>query len=107
MPELGHLEPRSLSRPRAPAWPEPREASSAPRATATLAELYLRQGHIEEAAEIYRRMLTDDPGNPVARAALSALVEGSSTSPARTRLELYRSYAARLAALREERDARA
>ena len=135
-PELGSLEPRPLRRPRAPGGAEDekvspqldrgreesRESSAAPRATATLAELYLRQGHTEEAAEIYRRVLADDPGNSVARAALRALAssppkrprtgagssaQDMSTSPAKTNLELYRSYAARLAALREERDARA
>ena len=31
--------------------------------TATLAEVYARQGHFAQACEIYRELLRDDPGN--------------------------------------------
>jgi len=103
---LEDLEPLPPDRPRAQSGETSSPgATAAPRATGTLAELYLRQGHTEEAAEIYRRMLADDPGNPVAHAGLSELT--GSKSSAERRLELYRSYAARLAVLREVRDARA
>lgn len=119
--ELGSLEPRPLHRPRAPGGAEDedaspqlasepqesRQSSAEPRATATLAELYLRQGHTEEAAEIYRRILIDEPDSPIARAALDALTQDTFTALAAAKLELYRSYAAKLATLREERDARA
>jgi hypothetical protein len=38
--------------------------------TPTLAQLYLEQGHAEEAAEIFEQVLEREPGNPVARAGL-------------------------------------
>jgi Tfp pilus assembly protein PilF len=34
--------------------------------SATLGEIYLRQGHVEKAAEIFRRVLDHEPGNPAA-----------------------------------------
>jgi len=123
-PELGSLEPRPLRRPRplrvsadeqtssppGRLHEESQEKAGARKATATLAELYLRQGHIEEAAEIYRRILSEDPDSQIARASLDALAEGSTAQPAKPasfKLELYRSYAAKLATLREERSAHA
>ncbi len=48
----------------APAGGEP------PFSSATLAELYLRQGLVERAAEVYRRVVVDQPENARARARL-------------------------------------
>lgn len=41
--------------------------SGTPRATATLGELYLRQGHLDEAAEIFQAVLDRNPGSTRAR----------------------------------------
>ncbi len=46
-------------------------------ATATLGELYLKQGHRQEAKEIFRRVLEQDPGNRTALESLARL-EGRS-----------------------------
>jgi tetratricopeptide (TPR) repeat protein len=58
----------------APAWPQrPAELPEEPPATATLGELYLRQGHHAEAERIFRAVLQQDPGNPSAEAGLRTL----------------------------------
>ncbi|MCZ6696404.1 MAG: tetratricopeptide repeat protein, partial [Acidobacteria bacterium] len=44
--------------------------------TNTLAELYLRQGLVDRAVEVYRSMLGVDPGNVRARRRLGELTEG-------------------------------
>ncbi|PLX85744.1 MAG: hypothetical protein C0617_03440 [Desulfuromonas sp.] len=44
-----------------------------PIATATLAEIYVGQGFLENAAKVYRDLLTRDPANEDVRARLSAL----------------------------------
>ena len=44
-----------------------------PIATETLAELYLRQGHVEQGVAIYRRLVAADPGNRRLRQRLAAL----------------------------------
>jgi tetratricopeptide (TPR) repeat protein len=49
--------------------------SVAPFSSSTLGELYLRQGLQERAAEVFRQVLADDPGNERARAGLAALVK--------------------------------
>jgi len=84
-PRLAELEARLkvISSPdrveeAAAAEPEPAEAAGdqAPGlelATPTLADLYLRQGHAEEAIQVYRRMLARDPTNRAIRAKLKAL----------------------------------
>jgi Tfp pilus assembly protein PilF len=53
-------------------------AGAAPFSSSTLAELYLRQGLQERAAEVYRQVLAEDPANERARAGLAALVRGES-----------------------------
>ncbi len=53
-----------------PADPEP------PEATATLGDLYLRQGHTEEAERIFREVLDRDPGHAAARAGLASIEDG-------------------------------
>ena len=47
--------------------------AAGPLATITLAELYVRQGLIAKAAEVYRVLLQRDPGNPRARQRLADL----------------------------------
>lgn len=44
-------------------------------ATATLGDLYLRQGHLEEAERIYREVLEREPDNAVAQAGLDRIDE--------------------------------
>jgi tetratricopeptide (TPR) repeat protein len=53
----------------------PRDAGSgaAPLSSSTLAELYLRQGLQEQAVEVYRQVLAEDPGNARARARLAEI----------------------------------
>jgi tetratricopeptide (TPR) repeat protein len=51
---------------------------TAPFSSSTLAELYLRQGLQERAAEVYRQVLAEDPGNARARAGLAALAREES-----------------------------
>jgi tetratricopeptide (TPR) repeat protein len=54
--------------------PEPPEPEpSEPIATATLGELYLRQGHLEEAERIFREVMRREPDNAAAQAGLSRL----------------------------------
>ena len=50
-----------------------REAEQEPPATATLGQLYLQQGHREEARKIFHRVLDREPAHPVALAALQAM----------------------------------
>ena len=52
----------------AAAEPEPAPAEGAP--TATLGALYLEQGHLDEAAQIFRQLLDRDGGSEVARRGL-------------------------------------
>ncbi len=49
------------------------EAPEEPPATATLGQLYLQQGHREEARNIFLRVLDREPTHPVALAALQAM----------------------------------
>jgi hypothetical protein len=75
-PPAAAEEDETLTYPVAPARaaaPEPAaEPMDEPPATATLGELYLRQGHLAEAARIFRAVLREDPDNAAARAGLSA-----------------------------------
>lgn len=41
--------------------------------TRTLAEIYARQGHLDEAADIYRRLLAKSPDDGALRARLAEL----------------------------------
>jgi tetratricopeptide (TPR) repeat protein len=50
--------------------------------TNTLAELYLRQGLVDRAVEVYRAMLRVDPGNAKARRRLQELAPESVAAPA-------------------------
>jgi hypothetical protein len=53
--------------------PPPPTTARAGGGTATLGDLYLSQGHTEEAAEIFRGVLANDPDNAAARAGLERL----------------------------------
>jgi tetratricopeptide (TPR) repeat protein len=52
-----------------------------PPATATLGQLYLQQGHREEARKIFRRVLDREPTHPVALAALQAMDQKPEAPP--------------------------
>jgi pentatricopeptide repeat protein len=49
--------------------------------TNTLAELYLRQGLVDKATEVYRGMLRVDPGNHKAARRLGELGQGAASQP--------------------------
>lgn len=55
--------------------PRPAAAPEEERATVTLGELYLRQGHHGEAESIFLSVLRQDPGNAQARSGLAALAQ--------------------------------
>jgi tetratricopeptide (TPR) repeat protein len=57
----------------AAAAPQPPAAGAEESATATLGELYLRQGHLAEAERIFQEVLRREPGNQAARQALSGI----------------------------------
>jgi tetratricopeptide (TPR) repeat protein len=57
----------------APAAEEAEPPAEPEGATATLGDLYLRQGHLTEAEDIYREVLRREPDNPLARAGLSRI----------------------------------
>ena len=67
--------------------PEPRRPRPAePAATATLGELYLRQGHLGEAERIFREVLRREPDNAAAREGLArSSPAGGSSGAARGR----------------------
>lgn len=90
---LASLEAESLfdfggravaSSPPAAAEPAP------PLATATLGELYRRQGHLDEAERIFREVIARQPGNDTARLALAELAGAASPPPGETGIALER-----------------
>lgn len=72
-PEREAPEPTELAMgPEIPAIPQaPPVAGEERRATVTLGQLYLQQGHREEAEQIFRQVLERDPGNATAQEALA------------------------------------
>jgi tetratricopeptide (TPR) repeat protein len=54
-----------------------------PFSSSTLAELYLRQGLVDRAVEIYRQVVTEEPRNERARARLAEIESARPTSEAR------------------------
>jgi cytochrome c-type biogenesis protein CcmH/NrfG len=81
--DLWAEEPDVLSVPEILAAAEPAvqpvtEPPVEPIATATLGELYLRQGHATEAERIFRDVLQREPDNAAARAGLSQLTQPAS-----------------------------
>jgi cytochrome c-type biogenesis protein CcmH/NrfG len=66
--------PRGAEAPHAPGGRAPRtEATGKPLSSGTLAELYFQQGSLERAVEVYREVLTAEPGNEAARARLAEI----------------------------------
>ena len=66
---------------------EPREREPEPVVTATMADLYAKQGLYDEAREVYEKLLAEDPGNVELEAKLNALqglevTTGQAVSPA-------------------------
>lgn len=91
LPELPELEaePEPEPEPLPQAAPEPlpelpplrfQEPAPEPVATATLGELYLRQGHLDEAERIFREVLEREPDSGSARAGLGRLEEARRTA---------------------------
>jgi hypothetical protein len=70
----------SLTNVPAPAEPAPVATESGPFVTETMAELYLQQGHREEALRVYRALLEQRPGDS-ALAARVAAVESELAKP--------------------------
>ena len=68
-----------------PELPEPEieEPEPEPVSSVTLGELYLRQGHAEEAEQIFREVLEREPGNGAALAGLDRVEESRRTEPVR------------------------
>jgi tetratricopeptide (TPR) repeat protein len=58
-------------------------APAAPFSSSTLAELYVKQGLPDRAVEVYRQLLTEEPGNERARARLDELEGGLPATAAR------------------------
>ncbi len=54
--------------------PEKKTSPKETTATLTMAELYLKQGHLDDAAEVYQELLAADPQNFVLRQKLSEIV---------------------------------
>jgi hypothetical protein len=55
-----------------------------PFSSSTLAELYLRQGIVDRAVEVYRQVLAEEPGNDRARSRLAELEGAPSPGEARS-----------------------
>jgi tetratricopeptide (TPR) repeat protein len=72
-PVFPEPEPEMVLAPEPEPEPEPEEAPAGVVATATLGELYFRQGHYAEAERIFREVLQHDPGNAAAHGGLERL----------------------------------
>jgi lipopolysaccharide biosynthesis regulator YciM len=70
-------------------------AGATPFSSTTLAELYLKQGLVERAVDVYRQLLAEDPGNERARSRLAEIEQVPSPAAARAarRRELERTIA--------------
>jgi tetratricopeptide (TPR) repeat protein len=66
--------------------PEPVRVSE-PAATATLGDLYLRQGHLDEAERIFHEVLEREPDHGAARAGLGTIAEARRPAPVETQAE--------------------
>ncbi|HET9424645.1 MAG TPA: tetratricopeptide repeat protein [Gemmatimonadaceae bacterium] len=61
---------------------EPRPSQQVPIITETMAQLYLSQGHRDEAIDIYRKLIESRPGDSELRARLAAIeIESSTPAP--------------------------
>jgi thioredoxin-like negative regulator of GroEL len=80
-------EPPAVVAAAAPAVESPAPEPPAPAvATVTLAELYLRQGHTEEAERMFGEIVQREPGNAAAREGLARLT-GARPAPRQERLD--------------------
>jgi pentatricopeptide repeat protein len=70
--------------------------------SATLAEIYMRQGHFEKARDVYRQLLAREADNSVYRSRLALLV---SDSPGRRKLRLLTRLLKKIEEKRDEREA--
>ena len=73
--------PPAPAAPEPPAVEPPRAQAAETAATATLGELYLSQGHREEAERIFREVLRREPGNQGALAGLSKVSPPAPATP--------------------------
>jgi len=72
-PPLMEPEPLALMPPLPPMPPAEPAPEAEPSATATLGEIYLRQGYLAEAERIFHEVLQREPDNPAAHAGLAHL----------------------------------
>jgi tetratricopeptide (TPR) repeat protein len=70
---LAPAAPPTAAEPAEPLPPSPLPAAAPAPATVTLGELYLRQGHLDEAKRIFDEVVEREPGNAAAREALARL----------------------------------
>ena len=74
-------KPASPTPPAAPATPaEPRTSQSIPFVTETMAQLYLSQGHREEAKDIYRKLIEARPHDAELKSRLAAIEREEQTA---------------------------
>jgi pentatricopeptide repeat protein len=69
--------------------------------TSTLAEIYIRQGHLDKAREVYEKLLSRDSGNVLYRGRISLL---KNDTPDRKRLRTLTRLLKRLEERRDERE---
>jgi pentatricopeptide repeat protein len=69
--------------------------------TSTLAEIYIRQGHLDKAKEVYERLLSRDSENPLYKGRVSLL---EYDTPDRKRLRALTQILKRLEERRDERE---
>ena len=69
--------------------------------TSTLAEIYIRQGHLDKAKEVYERLLSRDKENTLYKGRVSLLEQDA---PDRKRLRLLTQILKRLEEQRDERE---
>jgi pentatricopeptide repeat protein len=69
--------------------------------TSTLAEIYIRQGHLDKAKEVYEKLLSRDAANALYRGRISLLEHDT---PERKRLRTLTRLLKRLEERRDERE---
>ncbi|HUJ89102.1 MAG TPA: tetratricopeptide repeat protein [Syntrophorhabdales bacterium] len=69
--------------------------------TSTLAEIYIRQGHLDKAKEVYERLLSKDAENTLYKGRVTLLEHDT---PDRKRLRLLTQILKRLEEQRDERE---
>ncbi len=69
--------------------------------TSTLAEIYIRQGHLDKAKEVYENLLTKDTSNTLYQGRVSLL---ENDTPERKRLRALTQLLKRLEERRDERE---